>query len=93
MTLMIWTIIEPGAYLIAACLPTLRPLVIKARETSRVSLSFSGKRGSDASAVQEVAPPRSSMIERNTTFSVESSPMEDVGQSIISDYKTDKDMV
>ena len=25
---MTWTIVEPGAYLIAACLPTLRPLVV-----------------------------------------------------------------
>ena len=37
--LMTWTIIEPDVYLIAACLPTYRPLLVKILAKSKVSLT------------------------------------------------------
>jgi hypothetical protein len=51
--LVIWSVVESGMYLIAACLPTLRPLVLKffnkARETTGFSKGSKGSKGSQGS--------------------------------------------
>ena len=64
----IYTICEPGMYLVAACLPTYRPLAKRAREISSTSLrsfvktkSRSGKEGADEIPLSRrwVGAPRS----------------------------------
>ncbi|MCJ1240744.1 hypothetical protein MMC14_008748 [Varicellaria rhodocarpa] len=63
--LAIWSAVEPGVYLIAACLPNLRPLIwsIVARATTVIHTNFSKKSlGLMASSANSGTPPAANSV-------------------------------
>ena len=67
--LMMWTIIEVSVYLIAACLPTLRPLVVLVWDKESKIFSSKGDRSKGSNQNSSLAG-KAGQISKTITFSV-----------------------